>query len=274
MNKQNSFEKFLLSICVAIIMPLAAAAQVSGQYIVESSSKIKVRKEASFTAPIIGSVAKGNIVTVSNVSGQWAKIQYKKLNGYVLISYLKKVDSPVQKEEVPITPVVTTTTETVAPPPAVTETSAQSTPSGESSSYDLSDFNHLYLGYLAPFKSAGNGLFALGSQFFFTNSNFGMNFEIGTNAGLSKIVGVAFKFGLSGGMTISKNVAITLPVRYMGTKIIEDRKLGIPSSWNSAFDMTPQVNFKSRSFILNVGLDIIIASNTTVGFFAGLGCTI
>lgn len=70
-----------------------------------------------------------------------------------------------------------------------------------------------------------------------------------------------------------KVAGLTLAKAKQSLALLED-DLQRPSSWNSAFDMTPQVNFKSRSFILNVGLDIIIASNTTVGFFAGLGCTI
>ena len=71
------------------------------------ATSLNVRSGASAKDKVVGSVKKGDTLTVISVSGKWAKVSYKKVTGYVHTDYIKITATTTEK------PISTVTTHTV-----------------------------------------------------------------------------------------------------------------------------------------------------------------
>lgn len=60
-----------------------------------TASVLNVRSSASASSKIVGSVKKGNVLTIVSGSGKWAKIAYGKTVGYVHTDYLTNIKTTV-----------------------------------------------------------------------------------------------------------------------------------------------------------------------------------
>ena len=89
---QFNFKRIAWRVLVALMLSLllcssALAASVSA---VVNTSSLTVRSGPSTSHKKLGTLKKGTKITVTAVSGSWAKISYKGRTGYAAVKYLKK----------------------------------------------------------------------------------------------------------------------------------------------------------------------------------------
>lgn len=76
------------------VMNFSAAAAGKGDYIITTDSdNLRIRESASSSAKQVGSVPSGKTVEVTKVSGNWGKITYDGVTGWISLDYAFKVGS-------------------------------------------------------------------------------------------------------------------------------------------------------------------------------------
>ena len=73
-----------------LMLFLVFAGYAAEQYRVNVSSTLNVRSAPDKNATVLGSVKKGDLVTVDDISGGWAKISFKGSTGYVSSQYISR----------------------------------------------------------------------------------------------------------------------------------------------------------------------------------------
>lgn len=87
----KSFRQSLIR-CLLFIVLLSSALVAAAQKQYEvSATKLNVRSEAKSNGKIIGSVTKGEVLSVSDISNGWAEIRFNGRKGFVSSQYLKAV---------------------------------------------------------------------------------------------------------------------------------------------------------------------------------------
>ena len=87
----KSFRQSLIR-CFLFIVLLSSALVAAAQKQYEvSATKLNVRSEAKSNGKIIGSVTKGEVLSVSDISNGWAEIRFNGRKGFVSAQYLKAV---------------------------------------------------------------------------------------------------------------------------------------------------------------------------------------
>lgn len=86
---QVLIRSILLLSFILFVLPVAAQKQYE-----VTATKLNVRSEAKSNGTVVGSVTKGEVLTVNNITGSWAEIKYKGRKGYVSSQYLKAKSTP------------------------------------------------------------------------------------------------------------------------------------------------------------------------------------
>jgi mannosyl-glycoprotein endo-beta-N-acetylglucosaminidase len=66
---------------------------------VEDGSTLNLRKKASTSSDILARIPKNEKIDVIEISGDWSKVIYNNINGYVMNKYLIKINKDEEEGE-------------------------------------------------------------------------------------------------------------------------------------------------------------------------------